>query len=218
MFRFGDVEVDQANRVVRRAGTTLHLTPIEYRLLTLLIAQRRQGAHPSPPAARSLGAELRREQSLRAHLRRPPAAEARSRSRATAPHPDRNRRRLPLSTVATVALTHEAPGSKTKAHAARPRAPRHADAVRAGRRLRRHRHQPAVRAEGSLRRHAPPGADQRAERPRHPVARLLVADDRRVDQVRRVHPAREQQGRRRHHGADGPGAAQREGSGAARGR
>jgi two-component system KDP operon response regulator KdpE len=37
VFRFGDVEVDQANRVVRRAGAVLHLTPIEYRLLTLLI-------------------------------------------------------------------------------------------------------------------------------------------------------------------------------------
>jgi len=35
--RFGDVEVDQANRVVRKAGAHLHLTPIEYRLLTLLI-------------------------------------------------------------------------------------------------------------------------------------------------------------------------------------
>ena len=37
VFRFGDVEVDQPNRVVRRAGTVLHLTPIEYRLLVLLI-------------------------------------------------------------------------------------------------------------------------------------------------------------------------------------
>jgi two-component system, OmpR family, KDP operon response regulator KdpE len=37
VFRFGDVEVDQANRLVRKAGAELHLTPIEYRLLTLLI-------------------------------------------------------------------------------------------------------------------------------------------------------------------------------------
>jgi two-component system KDP operon response regulator KdpE len=35
--RFDDVEVDQASRIVRRAGAVLHLTPIEYRLLTLLI-------------------------------------------------------------------------------------------------------------------------------------------------------------------------------------
>jgi two-component system, OmpR family, KDP operon response regulator KdpE len=37
VFRFGDVEVDQANRVVHKAGAVLHLTPIEYRLLSLLI-------------------------------------------------------------------------------------------------------------------------------------------------------------------------------------
>ncbi len=37
VFRFSDVEVDQVNRVVTRAGARLHLTPIEYRLLTLMI-------------------------------------------------------------------------------------------------------------------------------------------------------------------------------------
>jgi two-component system KDP operon response regulator KdpE len=36
-FRFGDVEVDLTRRLVRKAGEPLHLTPIEYRLLTLLI-------------------------------------------------------------------------------------------------------------------------------------------------------------------------------------
>ncbi len=38
VFRFGSVEVDQPNRVVRKDGAIIHLTPIEYRLLTLLIA------------------------------------------------------------------------------------------------------------------------------------------------------------------------------------
>jgi len=37
-FRFGDVEVDMAARRVLRAGEAVHLTPIEYRLLTHLIA------------------------------------------------------------------------------------------------------------------------------------------------------------------------------------
>ncbi|HEY1129007.1 MAG TPA: two-component system response regulator KdpE [Roseateles sp.] len=37
-FSFGDVEVDMAARRVRRAGADVHLTPIEYRLLTHLIA------------------------------------------------------------------------------------------------------------------------------------------------------------------------------------
>ncbi len=38
VFRFGDVEVDQAARRVRRGGAEVHLTPIEYRLLSHLIA------------------------------------------------------------------------------------------------------------------------------------------------------------------------------------
>jgi two-component system KDP operon response regulator KdpE len=37
VFRFGDVEVDQANRVVTKAGVRVHVTPIEYRLLALMI-------------------------------------------------------------------------------------------------------------------------------------------------------------------------------------
>jgi two-component system KDP operon response regulator KdpE len=37
-FAFGDIAVDFAARVVRRNGQTVHLTPIEYRLLALLIA------------------------------------------------------------------------------------------------------------------------------------------------------------------------------------
>jgi two-component system KDP operon response regulator KdpE len=38
VFRFGDVEVDRAARLVRRAGAEVHLTPIEYRLLAVLTA------------------------------------------------------------------------------------------------------------------------------------------------------------------------------------
>jgi len=37
VFRFGDVAVDRVNRTVTRNGAALHLTPIEYRLLTVLI-------------------------------------------------------------------------------------------------------------------------------------------------------------------------------------
>jgi len=36
-FRFGDVEVDLARRVVRKRGAPVHLTPIEFRLLALMI-------------------------------------------------------------------------------------------------------------------------------------------------------------------------------------
>lgn len=37
-FRFGDVEFDRAARLVRRAGVEVHLTPTEYRLLSVLVA------------------------------------------------------------------------------------------------------------------------------------------------------------------------------------
>jgi two-component system KDP operon response regulator KdpE len=38
VFRFGTVEVDRTARLVRRDGAEVHLTPIEYRLLSVLIA------------------------------------------------------------------------------------------------------------------------------------------------------------------------------------
>jgi two-component system, OmpR family, KDP operon response regulator KdpE len=38
VFRFGDVEVDQERRLVRKDGESVHLTPIEYRLLSIMIA------------------------------------------------------------------------------------------------------------------------------------------------------------------------------------
>jgi len=38
VFHFGNVVIDQINRTVTRKGERIHLTPIEYRLLTVLIA------------------------------------------------------------------------------------------------------------------------------------------------------------------------------------
>ena len=38
VFRFGDVEVDRTARITRRLGHEVHLTPIEYRLLSVLMA------------------------------------------------------------------------------------------------------------------------------------------------------------------------------------
>ncbi|UZN50114.1 two-component system response regulator KdpE [Cupriavidus cauae] len=40
LIAFGDVQVDLASRVITRAGQPVHLTPIEYRLLSVLIAHR----------------------------------------------------------------------------------------------------------------------------------------------------------------------------------
>ncbi len=101
----------------------------------------------------------------------------------------------------TTALPRHPSAAVVPASPARP--PRHAFHRRAGRRLRRHRDEPAVRAEGGLRRHAPSRAGRRRQRPRHPVAGVLVAGDHRLDQVHRLHHARRQQGRGRNHGADG---------------
>jgi two-component system KDP operon response regulator KdpE len=38
IYRFGDVEVDTEARTVKRSGRDVHLTPVEFRLLSLLIA------------------------------------------------------------------------------------------------------------------------------------------------------------------------------------
>lgn len=38
MFEFGDVKIDLSRRTVEKRGAQIHLTPTEYRLLTLLIA------------------------------------------------------------------------------------------------------------------------------------------------------------------------------------
>jgi two-component system, OmpR family, KDP operon response regulator KdpE len=38
VFRFGEVEVDRTARIAKRAGREVHLTPIEYRLLSVLMA------------------------------------------------------------------------------------------------------------------------------------------------------------------------------------
>ena len=38
VFRFGDVEIDRTARIARRLGHEVHLTPIEYRLLSVLMA------------------------------------------------------------------------------------------------------------------------------------------------------------------------------------
>ena len=38
LFRFGEIEFDRAARLVRRSGVEVHLTPTEYRLLSVLVA------------------------------------------------------------------------------------------------------------------------------------------------------------------------------------
>ena len=48
VFKFGDVEVDLAARIVKKCGIEVHLTPIEYRLLGVLVANAgRVMTHPN---------------------------------------------------------------------------------------------------------------------------------------------------------------------------
>ena len=60
VFRFGDVEVDPEARTVTRRASEVHLTPVEFRLLSLAHRERRQGPHAPPHPARGLGTVGRR--------------------------------------------------------------------------------------------------------------------------------------------------------------
>ena len=86
---------------------------------------------------------------------------------------------------------------------ARPRPEKLAGGARArriGHRLRRHRHEPALHGARSICRLQPHSADARPRAWRD-FGHLLVADDRRLAEVRDADPARRQSRRRRHHGA-----------------
>lgn len=100
---FGDVQVDLARRLVSRNGEPVHLTPIEYRLLSVLLGPARRGDDPPRAAARSLGPRAFGQQPLPAHLHGPPAPQAGARSGAPAAPADRSRRRLPLRRLSVTA-------------------------------------------------------------------------------------------------------------------
>ena len=95
IFEFGDVKVDSSLRTVHKGGVPVHLTPIEYRLLSLLIADSGKVLNAPPDPARCVGPLAHRGWPLRAGLHGPSAAKIGRRSRATQTHPDRDCRRLP---------------------------------------------------------------------------------------------------------------------------
>ncbi len=76
----GELRVDLARRQLSVGGTSVHLTPIEYRLLVALAGRagpaRRQGADAPAVTEAGLGASLRQHGTLRAHLHGPPAPQA----------------------------------------------------------------------------------------------------------------------------------------------
>ncbi len=80
LVNFADISVDLINRQVTRAGENLHLTPIEFRLLTALLANAGKVITQRQLLNQVWGAELCRAQSLPAHLHGAFTPEIRSRS------------------------------------------------------------------------------------------------------------------------------------------
>jgi two-component system, OmpR family, KDP operon response regulator KdpE len=84
-FLFGDVSVDLPRRLVTRAGEAVHLTPIEFKLLAVLVHHAGKvlthTVDPYLPAARGVGKRPCGTQPLPAHLHGPPAPETRTRRR-----------------------------------------------------------------------------------------------------------------------------------------
>lgn len=83
---FGDVTVDLALRRVTRNGDNVHLTPIEYRLLSTLVR------YAGRVLVGCMGAIARRKPALLAHLHGAFAAKARARCRAAGTYRDGNGR------------------------------------------------------------------------------------------------------------------------------
>ena len=83
VFEAGDVRVDLVRREVTRAGTPVHLTPTEYKLLGLLIRHAgRVLTHRQ--LLKEVWGQLRGSVPLRSGVHGPAAAEARGRSRPPA--------------------------------------------------------------------------------------------------------------------------------------
>ena len=82
-------------RVVRKGERRVHLTPIEYRLLALLVANAGRVLTHRQILREVWGPSHVEHEPLRAHLHGPPAPEARGRSGAAHAPGDRDRRRLP---------------------------------------------------------------------------------------------------------------------------
>ena len=94
LFQFGDIKVDLVNRQVAKAETAVHLTPIEYRLLSTLIRNAGKVITHRELLLAVWGIVVLGAQPVSARLYGPPAAEAGRQSGDAAPHPHRDRSRL----------------------------------------------------------------------------------------------------------------------------
>ena len=105
VLEFGDVRIDLVRRTRANApARALHLTPIEYRLLTHLASHpNRVLTHPQL-LQRRVGAVACGGHALRAHLHGPPARQARGRPVAAAAPDHRAGRRLPVRALVSCFL------------------------------------------------------------------------------------------------------------------
>ena len=65
VFRFGDVEVDLIKRQVRKGDAEVHLTALEYRLLSTMISNAERVLTHRETSARSVGTVVRFARALR---------------------------------------------------------------------------------------------------------------------------------------------------------
>ncbi len=96
VLRFGDVIVDLAHHRMERSGEAVHLTPIEYRLLTHLAAQPDRVITHRELLKALWGPSHARRHPLRARAHGQSAKEDRGRCVAAPPPDDRSGHRLPL--------------------------------------------------------------------------------------------------------------------------
>ena len=102
VFVLGGLRVDLVRRQVFVGDEEIHLTPIEYRLLTTLIKHAGKGHHPQAASQGGLGAGQRLRNALSSRLHGPASPQDRSRPRPAEIPPHRTRRRLPFGIAMTL--------------------------------------------------------------------------------------------------------------------
>lgn len=90
-WHFSNVKVDIAARLVHRGDEEIHLTPIEFRLLAVLLNNAGKVLDAAPVAQSGLGTKRRRTQPLSANLHGTPAPETGTGPGTSASFSDRNR-------------------------------------------------------------------------------------------------------------------------------
>ena len=97
ILRFGNAVVDLEKRTANRGAEKVHLTPIEFRLLTSLAAHLGMVVSPPPASDRGMGSDPRKRHALLTDLYEAIAGQARDRPGETTSSADGDGSRLSLS-------------------------------------------------------------------------------------------------------------------------